>query len=56
MLILGMGALSRDDGGAVMPLYANFVDAKSEKVAQPEQVASNWELDGWKLIERWWFA
>ncbi len=51
-----MQQLVRDDGGAVIPMYANFVDGRSEKVAHPEQVASNWELDGWKLCERWWFA
>ncbi len=51
-----MQQLVRDDGGAVIPMYANFIDGRSDKVAHPEQVASNWELDGWKLVERWWFA
>lgn len=51
-----MQQLVRDDGGAVIPMYANFVDGLSDKLAHPEQRASNWELDGWKLCERWWFA
>ncbi len=51
-----MQQIVRDDGGSVIPMYANFVDARSEKVAHGEQVANNWELDGWKLLERWWFA
>ena len=51
-----MQVLVRDEGGSVIPMYANFLDGVSDKVAHPEQVGSNWELDGWKLIERWWFA
>ncbi len=37
-------------------MYANYIDARSDKVAHAPEVASNWELDGWKLLERWWFA
>ena len=51
-----MQELVRDDGGAVVPMYANYVDARTEKVARPEKIASNWELDGWKLLDRWWMA
>ena len=51
-----MQQLVRDDGGAVIPMYANFIDGVSDKLAHPEQVGSNWELDGWKVCERWWFA
>ncbi len=51
-----MQVLVRDDGGSVIPMYANYIDGVSDKVAHSEQVASNWELDGWKLLERWWFA
>jgi peptide/nickel transport system substrate-binding protein len=51
-----MQVLVRDDGGSVIPMYANYIDGVSTKVAHPEQVASNWELDGWKLLERWWFV
>ncbi len=49
-----MQELVRDDGGAVIPMYANYVDARSERVGHPEVIGSNWELDGWKLIDRWW--
>lgn len=45
-----------DEGGAIVPMYANFVFARSTKVARDEAIAANWELDGWKCIERWWFA
>jgi len=50
-----MQALVRDDGGAVVPLFANHVMAyNTAKVGRPDKVAGNWNLDGYKLIERWW--
>jgi peptide/nickel transport system substrate-binding protein len=51
-----MQQLVRDDGGSVIPMYANNVDARSKKVAHMGKLASNWELDGWKCLDRWWFA
>ena len=51
-----MQQLCRDDGGALVPMYANNVDARSKKVAHMGKLASNWELDGWKCLDRWWFA
>jgi len=30
--------------------------AYSKKLAHHPEVAGNWEKDGGKLIERWWFA
>ena len=35
---------------------ANCLFARSKKVARGEQMSNSWELDGWKCIERWWFA
>lgn len=51
-----MQQICRDDGGALIPMYANNVDARSKKVAHMGKLASNWELDGWKCLDRWWFA
>jgi len=51
-----MQAIVRDDGGAVVPLFANHVMAHNGKLGHPDKVAGNWNLDGYKLIERWWFA
>jgi peptide/nickel transport system substrate-binding protein len=50
-----MQALVRDDGGTIIPMYANFVDARSEKVAHGK-LAADRELDGWKVVDRWWVA
>ena len=51
-----MQTLVRDEGGVVIPMYANHVLAHSDKLAHGEDVAGNWDKDGGKLIERWWFA
>ncbi len=50
-----MQLLVRDDGGSVIHLFANHVSAyKGDNVGVPEQIAGNWEFDGYKLLERWW--
>lgn len=51
-----MQDLCANQGGTVMPMYASYVMGMSDKVAHPEVVAANWTLDGFRAIERWWFA
>ena len=48
-------SLIRDDGGAIVPMWANYIHAASKKLAHGP-VAGNWESDGGKITERWWFA
>ena len=50
-----MQNIVRDEGGVLIPLFANWVTALSEKVGTPAQIAGNWTLDGDKNTERWWF-
>jgi peptide/nickel transport system substrate-binding protein len=50
-----MQSLCRDDGGSVIPLFGSHISANSEKIGVPKVVAGNWETDGYKMIERWWF-
>lgn len=49
-------SLLHTDGGAIVPMWANYIHASSKKLAHDEKVAGNWENDGNKLVERWWFA
>ncbi|MCP5153139.1 MAG: twin-arginine translocation signal domain-containing protein [Ectothiorhodospiraceae bacterium] len=51
-----MQALVSNEGGVVVPMFASYVMGLSSKVAHPEQVGANWTLDGFRAIERWWFA
>ena len=49
-------SLIRDDGGCLLPMFYNNVWARSKKVAHSGELAANWNTDGAKLCERWWFA
>lgn len=51
-----MQDLVANDGGVVIPMFANYVFATSDKVAHAGQMASNWDMDGERWMERWWFA
>lgn len=51
-----MQQIVRDDGGVIIPMYANYVDARSNRIARGPAIGSNYDLDGWKCIERWWRA
>ena len=50
-----MQQIVSDEGGAVVPMFNNYVNAVTTKLQIPDQVASNWNNDGHKLTERWWF-
>lgn len=48
-------AIVRDDGGVVIPMFANDVIAHRENVVY-ENPSSAWELDGLRCGERWWLV
>ncbi len=50
-----MQQIVSDEGGVVVPMFANDVQAASSKI-KFDKMASNWELDGNKCADRWWFA
>lgn len=50
-----MQQLCRDDGGAVIPMYASDLAGASKKLKHGK-IAANWEGDGMKISERWWFG
>ncbi len=43
-------------GSVVIPMFANYVYATTKKIGMPEKAASNWDMDGERWAERWWFA
>ena len=51
-----MQRIVRDEGGVVVPVFANYVFAMADKVQHDKQMSNNMDLDGHKAIERWWFA
>ncbi|MCK4868703.1 MAG: peptide ABC transporter substrate-binding protein, partial [Alphaproteobacteria bacterium] len=50
-----MQTICSDEGSSVIPMFANYMTAMSDKV-QHGDVASNFGLDGLKVVERWWFG
>ncbi|ASP37311.1 peptide ABC transporter substrate-binding protein [Bacterioplanes sanyensis] len=51
-----MQRLCRDDGGALIPMFGQYVSAMSDRVQMPEQISEMWDLDCLRFIERWWVA
>ena len=44
----------RDEGGVVIPVFANYIQAAHNKV-RFRDIAGNWDMDGARAAERWWF-
>lgn len=49
-----MQEIVSNDGGAVIPMFANYVFAMNDTVGHGE-FGSNWDVDGERWMERWWF-
>jgi peptide/nickel transport system substrate-binding protein len=56
VIYIEMQQILHDDGGSVIPMFMSYVAAASTKIQLPDVMASNWELDGEKLAERWSFV
>ena len=50
-----MQKIVRDEGGVVVPMFAADLMGASAKLRY-ENVAADWEMDGMRAPERWWFA
>jgi peptide/nickel transport system substrate-binding protein len=50
-----MQRLVSEEGGTVIPMFASYVMAHSDRVATPKIIGANWTMDGFKAPERWWF-
>lgn len=49
-----MQKIVHDQGGVIIPLFANNIEVARKNVGF-ENPAGNWELDGHRCAERWWF-
>ena len=49
-----MQSIVRDEGGVVVPMFSADLAAASDKIGH-DKLAANWELDGFRAPERWWF-
>ncbi|MEO1197643.1 MAG: ABC transporter substrate-binding protein [Pseudomonadota bacterium] len=48
-----MQEIVKDDGGTVIPVYAQYVFATRTGVGH-DALGANRDVDGWKSMERWW--
>lgn len=51
-----MQMLISKEGGTVIPMYANYVDAHSNKLANSGTIGNVFQMDSSRMMERWWFA
>ncbi|MEJ2158505.1 MAG: ABC transporter substrate-binding protein [Desulfobacteraceae bacterium] len=49
-----MQRIVRDEGGVVVPMFSADLSAAGDKIGHGK-LAANWELDGFRAPERWWF-
>jgi peptide/nickel transport system substrate-binding protein len=50
-----MQQILHDDGGLVNILFNSYVEAHAKNLGHGK-VAANWQLDGMRIAERWWFT
>ena len=55
-MYIEMQTIVNMEGATVVPLFANYVFAMSTKVHHDPKMAGNWDMDGDKAMERWWFG
>ena len=46
----------RDEGGVVVPAFANMVMAVGANVGTDENIGASWDLDGGHCVKRWWLT
>ncbi len=51
-----MQTLINQDGGAVIPIFANFVFATDTSIRTGDQLSAHFNMDGERWMERWSFA
>jgi peptide/nickel transport system substrate-binding protein len=51
-----MQMILRDDGGMIVPMFANHVQAVSSRIATPDVIGNLWQMDNARMAERWWRA
>lgn len=51
-----MQQILRDDGGVLVPMFANFVEAMNTKVQTPDVIGNLWQMDNSRFAERWWMS
>lgn len=48
-----MQQILRDDGGTIIPMFANYVQAVNNRIVSPDTVGNLWQMDNARMAERW---
>ncbi|MFT5631123.1 MAG: peptide/nickel transport system substrate-binding protein [Gammaproteobacteria bacterium] len=48
-----MQEILRDEGGTLIPMFANYVQAVNNRISSPDQVGNLWQMDNARMSERW---
>ena len=48
-----MQQILRDDGGVLVPMFANYVQAVNNRIVSPDTVGNLWQMDNGRMAERW---
>lgn len=51
-----MQHILNEDGGLIAPIFANHIIGLGSRIAKPESLSGNWEMDNWRAVERWSLA
>ncbi len=51
-----MQMIMSKEGGTVVPMYANYVDAHSKALTNSGTIGNVFQMDSSRMMERWWFA
>ncbi|MEL6934106.1 MAG: ABC transporter substrate-binding protein [Pseudomonadota bacterium] len=51
-----MQDLCANQGGSVIPMFNDYVFAVNDSIGMPEQLGTNYDLDGSSWMKRWWKA
>jgi peptide/nickel transport system substrate-binding protein len=48
-----MQEILRDEGGLLLPMFANYVQAVNNRISSPDQIGNLWQMDNARMAERW---
>jgi peptide/nickel transport system substrate-binding protein len=48
-----MQQILRDEGGVLVPMFANYVQAVNNRIQSPDTIGNLWQMDNARMAERW---
>ena len=48
-----MQEILRDEGGVLVPMFANYVQAVNNRISSPDTIGNLWQMDNARMAERW---